>query len=51
MLALQLSSSDKSYGNRPPPFFNGAYTIITDNDDINKESTRIWQVLKKNGYH
>ena len=31
-------------------FFNGAYSIITNKDDLNKENTRIKQLLKENGY-
>ena len=30
--------------------FNGTYSIITNNDDLTKESARIKQVLKENGY-
>ena len=30
--------------------FNRAYSIITNKDDLDKESTRIKQVLKENGY-
>ena len=30
--------------------FNGAYFIITNNDDLHKENARIKQVLKENGY-
>ena len=30
--------------------FNGAYSIITNKDDLNKENTRIKQLLKENGY-
>ena len=32
-------------------FFNRAYTIITNKDDLCKENVRIKQVLKENGYH
>ena len=31
-------------------FFNRAYSIITNKDDLHKESARIKQVLKENGY-
>ena len=30
--------------------FNRAYSIITNKDDLNKESARIRKVLKENGY-
>ena len=30
--------------------FNRAYSIITSKDDLDKENTRIKQVLKENGY-
>ena len=30
--------------------FNGAYSIITNKDDLTKENARIKQVLKENGY-
>ena len=30
--------------------FNGAYSIITTKDDLDKENTRTKQVLKENGY-
>ena len=30
--------------------FNGAYSIITNKDDLHKENARIKQVLKENGY-
>ena len=32
------------------PLFNRAYSDITSKDDLTKESTRIKQVLKENGY-
>ena len=31
-------------------FFNRAYSIITNKDDLHKENARIKQVLKENGY-
>ena len=31
-------------------FFNRAYSIITNNDNLHKENAKIKQVLKKNGY-
>ena len=30
--------------------FNGAYSIISNKDDLYKENARIKQVLKENGY-
>ena len=30
--------------------FNRAYSIITNKDDLDKENTRIKQLLKENGY-
>ena len=33
-----------------PSFFNIAYSIITNKDDLHKENARIKQVLKNNGY-
>ena len=32
-----------------PSFFNRAYSIITNKDNVHKENARIKQVLKKNG--
>ena len=31
-------------------FFNRAYSVITNKDDLHKENARIKQVLKENGY-
>ena len=31
-------------------FFNRAYSMITNKDDLHKENVRIKQVLKENGY-